>query len=238
MKTLKVVRVILEIGLVAAVLVLYQRPPTQAIPWKQTIVRTVPTDQKLAALTFDDGPNPKFTMELLKELDKLHVKATFFMIGKQMEKYPDIVKAVLDGGHEIGNHTFNHPPDMENLTTAQVIREIQDCDEVIQRMTGRRPVLFRPPKGLIDGTVAGIAEDEGYATILWTVSADHHDAPTPTDMMNRVVRQARPGMVILAHDGTFPIRWKDVVATPLMIKALMKQGYKFVTVSELLNAHK
>jgi Predicted xylanase/chitin deacetylase len=156
------------------------------------------------------------------------------MIGSQMNRYPEIVQEVLKRGHVVANHTYTHPGNIEADTSAQVIRELEQCEQVIERMTGKRAYYFRPPRGLIDSTVFSIAQDEGYQTILWTVSADHHDAPTPELMAERVIKLNRPGGIILAHDGSFPTRWKDVAATPIIIERLKKQGYRFVTIPELL----
>ncbi|MCE5197582.1 MAG: polysaccharide deacetylase family protein [Armatimonadota bacterium] len=231
-----------EIVLVALLgVALFSKPTERHInkaSWHNQVVYFVPTDQKVAALTFDDGPDPRFTPTILNELDKLGVKATFFMIGKQMEEYPDIVQDVIKRGHAIGNHTYTHPHDIEADTRTQVITELEECEKVIEKMTGSRTYLFRPPRGLVDGTVFTVAEDEGYRTILWTVCADHHDAPTPQAMAIRVLHHMRPGGIILAHDGTFSSRWKDVEATPLIINELKEQGYRFVTVPELLDMAK
>jgi peptidoglycan-N-acetylglucosamine deacetylase len=202
--------------------------------WYENVVHRVPTTEKVVALTYDDGPHPVYTPQILDILDKYHVKATFFMIGQQMERYPEIVKAVLKRGHVIANHTYTHPHNIEADTSAQVIRELELCEQVIERVTGKRAHLFRPPRGLVDSTVITIAQEEGYRTILWTVSADHHDAPTPQLMAQRVFHLIRPGGIILAHDGTFRTRWKDVQATPLIIESLQQEGYRFLTVPELL----
>jgi peptidoglycan/xylan/chitin deacetylase (PgdA/CDA1 family) len=234
MRPFGIARLVFELALIALVVVLVTRHPTPRVVWRQSVVYWVPTDQKIVALTFDDGPNPEFTPEVLDILDKYHVKATFFMIGSEMEKYPEIVKEVVARGHVIGNHTYTHPHDIELDTEAQVIRELDQCEQVIERMTGRRTHLFRPPRGLVDSTVFTIAEEEGYRTILWTVSADHHDAPTPKLMAQRVLKHIRPGGIILAHDGRFCTRWKDVAATPMIIEELSKQGYQFLTIPELL----
>ncbi len=102
-------------------------------------------------------------------------------------------------------------------------------------MTGKRAHLFRPPRGMFDGSVISIAGEEGYKTILWSICADHHDAPTPEMMAQRVLKHVGPGSIILAHDGSFNSRWKDVVATGLIIEGLKKRGYKFATVPELLS---
>jgi peptidoglycan/xylan/chitin deacetylase (PgdA/CDA1 family) len=197
------------------------------------VVRYVPTQEKVVALTFDDGPHPVFTPEILRILAHYHARATFFMIGERMEKYPRIVKDVLEAGDAIGNHTYTHPH-LEKESAAKVADELERCEQVIERQTGHRSNLFRPPRGYGDATIRQIAGERGYRTILWWVCADHHDAPTPQMMAMRVLRRVRPGAIILAHDGDSGIRWKDVAATPLIIQGLLKRGYRFVTVPELL----
>jgi len=140
----------------------------------------------------------------------------------------------VEAGHAIGNHTFSHPENIEALNEVQIVRELDRCEALIESFTGERTYLFRPPRGLVDGRVYMIASEAGYRTVLWTVCADHHDAPTPQLMVQRVLKRIRPGGIILAHDGRFGIRWKDVQATPLIIDSLRKEGYHFVTVPELI----
>lgn len=235
MKLFKNWRTYFEAGLIVIIIVLFiQRQYPKSIPWYESIIHSIPTKERVVALTYDDGPSPVYTPEILAILDKYRVKATFFMIGREMERYPDVVRDVLARGHEIANHTYTHPANIELDTTAQMIRELEQCQSVIEKMTGKKAHLFRPPRGLIDSTVFRIAQEEGYRTILWTVCADHHDAPTPEMMAARVFKLNRPGGIILAHDGSMISRWKDVSATPLIIEGLKKQGYRFVTVSELL----
>ena len=228
-------RTLLELALVVTVvLLLTQRARPSARGWQGNPVCSVPTREKVVALTYDDGPHPTFTPQILDVLDRYHVKATFFMIGQRMESFPDLVEEVAKRGHAIGNHTYTHPRNLEKSTPSQVIQELEKCEEVIERLTEHRAKLFRPPRGMLDGTVLTISSEEGYRTILWSVCADHHDAPTPQDMAARVLRRVHPGSIILAHDGTFPSRIRDVEATSLIIAGLQKRGYRFVTVPELL----
>jgi len=234
MRVLSLLRNLFDVALIAVVVALLVRHPAPQADLGP--ITEVATKEKLVALTYDDGPHPDFTPEILRTLDKYQVKATFFMIGERMEKYPEIVREAVAQGHAIGNHTYSHPHDLESLTSDQVIRELDDCEQVIERMVGHRTHLFRPPRGLLNGTVLRIAKDERYQTILWTVCADHHDAPTPEAMAARVLKHAQPGAIILAHDGTFASRINDVRATPLIIEELKQQGYRFVTVPELLKA--
>jgi len=233
MRALSIVRGVFDLALIALVVALLLRhspaPKADGGP-----IAEVPTREKVVALTFDDGPHPDFTPAILDALEMYQVKATFFMIGERMQKYPQIVERVVADGHAIGNHTYDHPHDLESLASPEVIRELDDCEQIIEQMTGRRTHLFRPPRGLLNGTILTIAKEEGYQTILWTVSADHHDAPTPEAMAKRVLEHVRPGAIILAHDGTFASRIRDVRATPLIISELQRRGYRFVTVPELL----
>jgi peptidoglycan-N-acetylglucosamine deacetylase len=202
--------------------------------WVGDVVYRVPTTEKVVALTYDDGPHPVYTKRILEILANANVKATFFMIGAEMDRYPDLVREIVREGHAVGNHTYTHPHDIRVDTRAQVTEELEKCEATIERITGKRPHLFRPPRGMLDSTVYSIATEEGYRVALWTVCADHHDAPTPIAMAQRVLDHVRPGAIILAHDGTFDSRYKDVEATPLIIQGLRKMGYRFVTLPQLL----
>lgn len=229
-------RAVFGISLILVILLtlVHNHPLPMPVYWRLAVVYRAPIKEKVVALTFDDGPHPTFTPEILAILKQKQVKATFFMIGKEMEKYPEVVRQVVRQGHVIGNHTYTHPSNIEADTQGQVRRELEQCEKVIERMTGKRSHLFRPPKGLMDGAVFNTATEEGYRVILWTVCADHHDAPTPELMARRVLKHIRPGGIILVHDGTSNSRKKDVAATPLIIDELTKLGYRFVTVPELL----
>jgi peptidoglycan/xylan/chitin deacetylase (PgdA/CDA1 family) len=233
-KRASAIRLLFEAALVATIILLLVRPPSPPAFWYESVVFGVPTEKKVAALTYDDGPSQQYTPELLDILDRYKVKATFFMIGKQIDALPDLAKDVARRGHVIANHTYSHPHNIELETEPQIISELEMCESTIERVTGQKAHLFRPPRGLVNGTVFMIAEEEGYPIILWTVSADHHDAPTPEAIAKRVAKRIRPGAIILAHDGTLYSRWKDVSATPLIIKELRKKGYSFVTIPELL----
>lgn len=234
MRRLGLARTAFEVSLVILVIVLALRRPSPGLLWRDSVVHGVPLKEKAVALTYDDGPHPLFTPRLRRVLDRYHVKATFFMIGNRIEQYPELVREVAARGHVIGNHTYTHPRDVEADTKTQIVGELDRCEQAIERITGTHANLFRPPRGLLDGTVFTIAEEHGFRTILWTVCADHHEAPTPALMAKRVLKHVRPGSIILAHDGRFPMRWKDVAATPLIIEALQKRGYRFVTVPKLL----
>ncbi len=188
---------------------------------------------KVVALTFDDGPHPIYTPKVLEILRRYKVKATFFLIGERVERFPQIARMIVSEGHEVGNHTYSHPNNLPKENWDEIRLEIEKCSKAIERVTGVRPKFFRPPKGFLNYKVLTLAQLEGYTLVFWTVSADHKDAPNPKAMAKRVLKLVHPGAIILMHDGRIPSRWKDVKALPLIIKGLRKQGYKFVTVSEL-----
>jgi peptidoglycan/xylan/chitin deacetylase (PgdA/CDA1 family) len=231
-------RTLFELSLVALVLLLANRPASAPLFWQARFVNHVDTRQKVVALTFDDGPHPVYTPRILRLLEEYRAHATFFMVGKRMEAYPDVVRSVVAAGHVIGNHTYDHPLDIVRDNQPQVIGEIDRCEQVIERLTGRRAEFFRPPCGTMDEAIYVVAAEEGYRTVLWSICADHHDAPTPQLMAQRVLKQVRPGGIVLIHDGMVPDRWKDVVATRLILEGLSKRGYRFVTLPELLKGGK
>lgn len=238
MKCIRVLRILLGFVILNAVVFLCAGKILSDESALKLVFHRVPTSEKVVALTYDDGPDPRFTPKILKILQKSDIKATFFMVGKMMEKNPEIVKQVVKEGHVIGNHTYTHPHDIELDSEPQIANELGKCENVIEKLANKHAWLFRPPRGLINGSVLTIAAKGGYDTVLWTVCADHHDAPTPELMAKRVFDRVEPGAIILLHDGSYGIRWKDVKATELIIQGLKKQGYRFVTIPELIEIGK
>lgn len=184
------------------------------------------------ALTFDDGPHPKYTKKILDILEQYGVRATFFMIGQNVEYWPDTAKQVAQAGHEIGNHTYSHGNVSKENKNA-LLCDIEKGEGVIFKVTGKECLLFRPPEGRMDGNVKAITTEKGYSVILWSV--DTRDwAHTPVDEIARNIRSnVRSGSIILmhdfiAHDSPTP------KALEIIIPWLLSQGYEFVTVSELL----
>lgn len=198
------------------------------------VVHRVDTPEPVVALTFDDGPHPLYTAWLLDVLDHYHVRGTFFMIGRQVDRYPDIARAVALRGHEIGNHTYTHPRGMRRISEREAENEIRRCEAAIRRATGRRTTLFRAPRGSFGNRTMLASRDLGYTTVHWSLSADKRITPTPGEMARRVAGRVRAGDIILAHDGRTAVRWRDVVATALIIENLRARGFRFVTVSQLL----
>lgn len=192
--------------------------------------------QKLVALTFDDGPDPKFTPQVLDILKANHVPATFFVIGKKAVKYPALIKREVREGHEVENHTYTHP-EMDKRGKLAAKKEIIETEKVIKQLTKRQPHYFRPPKKLFTNETVDIAEQHGYKVVLWRVCIENQNANTVNKMANRVIKRAKPGIIILGHDGRLD-RSATVKTLPLIIKEYRRKGYTFVTLTELLKYQK
>jgi peptidoglycan-N-acetylglucosamine deacetylase len=188
------------------------------------------SQQKAIALTFDDGPWPTTTTQILDILKKNKIKATFFWVGRYLQAYPELGKQVAAAGHAIGNHTWNHQYYKYNEDGAA--REIDRTTSLIQELTGVKTSMFRPPGGILNNGLADYAHKKKYAVVMW--SADSLDWRTTTQsLMENVMRQANSGGIVLMHDGGGN-RSRTVQALPDIIDRLKKEGYKFVTVPELL----
>jgi len=199
------------------------------------IITQAHTREKVAALTFDDGPDPRYTLEVLEILKKYKIRATFFVVGEDALLNPEIITAQVYAGHEVENHSFTHPDLLKNtdLTTNE---EILWCQEAIAKFTGREPIYFRPPRGLYNRDIVKLAGVYGYRVVLWTVCLENRLAPTPEAMAMRVVKKCVPGSIILAHDGRTD-RSKSVKALPILIESLQDKGYRLVTLHQLLTEY-
>lgn len=187
--------------------------------------------EKVIALTFDDGPWPE-TPKVLTVLREFNVKATFFILGQNLLLYPEIIKQVVQEGHAVGNHTWTHSyPKME---PQKAKAEIENTSAKLQLITGLKTRLFRPPGGILDNGVADYARRKNYAVIMWSIDTKDYQKPTASVLADRVLNQARPGDIVLMHDGGGN-RSVTIEALKIMIPELQKRGYRLVTVSELLS---
>ncbi|MER7057792.1 polysaccharide deacetylase family protein [Streptomyces sp. NPDC000351] len=184
---------------------------------------------KCIALTFDAGPS-EHSARLLDILKEKKVPATFFLLGKRhIDTYPELVRRMADEGHEVANHTWTH----KILTDAEpdeIREELERPNKEIERLTGKRPTLMRPPQGRTDDTVNEISRELGLAEVLWSVTAKDYKTNDSDLITERVLEQSSRDGIILLHDiydGTVP-------AVPGIIDALKKRGYVFVTVPQLL----
>lgn len=194
----------------------------------------VETAEKLIALTFDDGPHPHNTDAVLGVLAKYEVKATFFMIGKNVAAYPEVARRVAEAGHEIGSHTYHHPH-LSRIDEATLREELDACAEVLASVTGAAPTLFRPPEGARTAAHTACIRDAGYRQILWSVDTNDWRGNAAGCIARAVLSSPRAGDIILMHDYVAH-RFAGADALERIIPALLSEGYRFVTVSALLSA--
>ncbi len=184
---------------------------------------------KCIALTFDAGPG-KDTPELLDILKEKKVSATFFLLGRNhVLKHPDTVRRIRDEGHEVANHTWTHKI-LTDEEPEEIRAELEKTQEAIEKITGKRPRLMRPPQGRTDDQVSGISKELGLSQVLWSATAKDYSTNDSALITRRILDQAGRDGIILLHDiykGTVP-------AVPGIIDALQKDGYTFVTVPELM----
>lgn len=200
---------------------------------QDNVYSCVGTDEKIIALTFDDGPHPRYTDEILDILGKYNVKGTFFVIGRNAESYPKKLKRIADEGHEIGNHTYSH------ITAGKASKEnfgaeLKKTHGIIKKITGKDTVLFRPPTGYCNTVAVKSAAEMNYKIIVWTVDTRDWMHTSTENIVKTVKTHAMGGCIVLFHDFvTAPSPTPSALRE--LIPYLIEEGYRFVTVSELLS---
>ena len=208
--------------------------------YEDTVIRSVTTDKKVVAVTFDDGPSLA-TEDILQNLKYYKVPPTFFLVGDKLEKFPDIVKRIATDGHEIGNHTNTHPFTWVSflMTQEKIAQEILIAEEKIYEATGKRTKSVRSPYGWYSDNLFAVAGTLQYQIIGWNIDPEDWRRPGKDVIVKRVLDEIKPGSIILLHDGPYTAdRRQTVEALPEIIQALWQQGYQFVTISELLKYEK
>lgn len=184
------------------------------------------SERKKVALTFDDGPNPQYTPKMLEALKEREVKATFFLLGEEVEKYPEVVKQIQEEGHLIGNHSYKHE-ELSKLPMEQACSQVSRTNELIYGITGVYPSYLRPPFGdwheKLDCEV-------NMVEVLWDVDTLDWSSQNHAQIVEKVMKNVQENDIILMHDGYET----SVTAAMEIIDTLKKQGYEFVTVDEIL----
>lgn len=219
-------------------------------PANQLFGRTVvsgPANERVVALTYDDGPNPPYTTRILDVLDGEHVHATFFLVGQAAAAYPGIVRREVRDGDAVGNHTWSHEH-LIVMNGAQVRESLLRTDAAIYKAASIHTRIMRPPFGMRDWLVLDQARRMGYTPVMWSVPLAHDwDNPPPQIIANRIVRYVHDGSIIVLHDGNrgqlcskqhlsprVCDRNNDIEATRLIVRELKREGYRFVTVPQLM----
>lgn len=207
---------------------------TRRILWR------VETSERMVALSFDDGPHPRYTPAILDLLARHNIPATFFLIGRNVLKYPLLAQRIATSPNEIGNHTFSHRI-LPFLSDAEVKLEISQTEEALRIHTGLQPRFIRPPMGLFTKRTVDMIEACGYDTVIGDVYPRDPHLPGQHKIYQRVMRRVRPGSIIILHDGgnTKDVdRSQTVRAVEQIITKLLGEGYRFVTISELVRKKK
>lgn len=192
------------------------------------------TQDKVVALTYDDGPYPPYTNQLLDILYRYGAKATFFEIGRNIEKHPEIVPMIIAAGNELANHSYSHK-DMMFKPREYLLSEIEKTDKLLQEFGVKQDsISFRPPWGRRFVVLSYLLSQMHKKLIMWDVdSQDYEKTHTAEDIANQVIDNVRTGSIVVMHDGGGD-RSKTVAATEIIVKTLQSKGYEFKTVSELL----
>lgn len=182
------------------------------------------------AMTFDDGPHPQNTPRLLDMLRARNIKATFYVIGQSVNLYPGVVRRTVAEGHEIGNHSNTHRQ-LSKLSDAEVRADLGRCEAAVVNAAGIKPPTLRPPYGaLLQRQREWIHQEFGYPTILWSVDPFDWKRPGASVITSRILAGASAGGIVLSHD----LHSQTVDAMPATLDGLLRRGFKFVTVSQLI----
>lgn len=200
------------------------------------LIYKVDTEQKLVALTFDDGPTPHYTAGVLQLLDLYQVKATFFVTGADTQRYMTQAKQIVAAGHQLGNHSWSHQR-MVFMSLDEINRELEGTDQQIREAGYQGEILFRPPYGKKLVLLPWYLAKTHRTSITWDVAPEtfDEDSEDPQTMATEVLEQVKPGSIVLLH-LMYKNREASRAALPLIIKGLKEKGYRMVTLSELLAA--
>ncbi|MCA9406079.1 MAG: polysaccharide deacetylase family protein [Candidatus Omnitrophica bacterium] len=215
----------------------------QAVLTRRETIYRVDTSEKKVALTFDDGPSPVWTPLILDELKKAGIKATFFMIGYHVNKYPDVARRVAEEGHEVASHGYAHSV-MLYYTPAEIEQELKYTEYVIKKVTGVTTTLFRPPKAWLRKTIKAKIKSMGYDIILWSLNSKDWVRFNHHRVVNYLLKNVKNGDIILFHDSGHAFareggnRLQTVKAVSLLARKLKERGFQIVPVGELTGERK
>jgi len=199
-----------------------------------TLIHRVETRQPVIALTFDDGPVPGQTEAILQILAQEQVPATFFLLGQDVQRHPQLLAKILASGHQVGNHSYSHQR-MIFKTPAFIAREIENTDALLTAAGVPEPILFRPPYGKKLWLLPSYLARKQRISVTWDLAPENLPAlvADPQKMIAYTVQQAKPGSIILLH-VMYPHRAQTLAAVPAIIRGLKQRGFRFVTVAELM----
>ena len=221
-------------GVILSLLLLFTLSATPALAATSQIIYQGSTSNKVVALTFDDGSDGYNIQSILNTLSANNIKATFFLTGQGAENHPQAIKNIVSAGHDIGNHSYNHP-DFTTVATTEMTNQLTRTETIITNLTGKstKP-FFRAPFGSYNSTVLQTVGNAGYTyTFQWTIDSLDWTGNSATDIYNRVINNIVPGAIVLMHTGYGANG--TTAALPNIINQLRAMGYSFVTLSQLMN---
>jgi peptidoglycan-N-acetylglucosamine deacetylase len=194
------------------------------------IVCSAKTEQKQIAISFDDGPLPEFTPQVLQILKEYNVPAAFFCIGKRVQEHPELFKRIIEEGHLVGNHSYSHHLWFDLFSADKMYKDLQMMDDVMKKISGLKPRLFRPPYGVTNPNLKKAVIKGNYIPVGWSIRSLDTIIQDEQKLLQKVTRLLKPGAVILFHD--------TAKATPGMLSAFIRQvkssGYEIVRLDKLL----
>lgn len=196
-------------------------------------IRHVKTSEKVVALTFDDGPSEPYTQQIIEVLNKNHVKGTFYILGGNAKAYPNIIKQIMNDGHELGSHSMNHTM-MKNRSVDAIYKDLSSVDTILRNLGYQKEITFRAPFGITSDNLRIALEKLNKRQVLFTFLAQDWTPISAQQIHDNVMKQLKPGLIITLHDGG-KRRDNTVKATQMLIDSLKKQGYRIVSISELLS---
>lgn len=186
--------------------------------------------EKKIALTFDDGPS-KITLEILALLKKYDIKATFFCIGKNIEKHPEIIERILFEGHQVGNHSYSHSHFFDFYNANKILEEIKKTDTLLEKFTSRKIQFFRPPYGVTTPSIRRALQISGHKVIGWNIRSLDGGIKDPKIIYNRIIKRVSPGGIVLLHDTAK----HSVLVLEQFLQFLQQNNYNVISVEKLLN---
>ncbi len=207
-----------------------QEDATAVVATKKVLpVYSVEREDKVISVTFDASWGGDKTLKILDLLDEYNAKATFFLVGIWVDKYPELVKEIAARGHEIGNHSDSHAH-FTQISDSKIRQEMDSCSDKIEALTGMRPTLFRPPYGDYNSKVVTVVRDEGYECVQWSIDSLDWKNRGVEDLVKRATNNVQPGDIILFHNDSEYI----VEALPAILKHYQEQGFDMIPAKDIL----
>jgi peptidoglycan/xylan/chitin deacetylase (PgdA/CDA1 family) len=217
------------VSLAVVYLLLYGRPSALEggllLPYTTHV-----SGERTVALTFDDGPDPVYTPQVLEVLTQYDVKATFFVIGRHVDAHPELVRRIVAAGHAVGSHGYSHAI-LRGVWPGEIATELRQTDAALWRAAGIRTRLFRHPGGMQGAFLPFVALAGGWRVVVWSVDPCDYTTPGAEEIARRVLEAVHPGAIVLLHDGSpggNQSRQQTVAALPTILEGLRERGYRFV----------